>query len=50
MGPGLQLRLLIDTIGQNKSDVASYYAKNEQKELSVMEKVTAFYGDGTTAK
>lgn len=50
MGPGMQLRLLIDTIGQNKSDVASYYAKNEQKELSVMEKVTAFYGDGTTAK
>lgn len=50
MGPGMQLRLLIDTIGKNKSDVASYYAKNEQKELSVMEKVTAFYGDGTTAK
>ena len=50
MGPGMQLRLLIDPIGQNKSDVASYYAKNEKKELAVMEKVTAFFGDGTVAE
>lgn len=47
MGPGMQLRLLIDTIGAGKSDVASYYAKNEKKELTVMEKVSEFFAGET---
>ena len=47
MGPGMQLRLLIDTIGAGKSDVASYYAKNEKKELTVMEKVSKFFAGET---
>ena len=47
MGPGMQLRLLIDTIGSGKSDVASYYAKNEKKELTVIEKVSKFFAGET---
>lgn len=43
LGPGMQLRLISNTIGSGNNNIASYYKTNEKVENKIMQKVIKFY-------